>query len=101
MRRLTRQFVFVAVGIIASAAAFARADDVPIDKLPKAVVDALKAKFPGCELTEALSETEDGKLVYEVSLKHKGVNYDIIVTPEGKLNVVEKAIEAKDLPQPV
>ena len=76
-------------------------DEVALDKLPKAVADSLKAKFPGCEITKALSETENDKLVYEVSLKHKSTNYDIIVTPEGKINVVEKAIDAKSLPKPV
>jgi len=78
-----------------------QAEDVALDKLPKAVVDSLKARFPGCEITKALSETENDKLVYEVSLKHKGATYDIIVTPEGRINVVEKAIDAKDLPKPV
>src|SRR5438445_12440384 len=76
-------------------------DEVQLDKLPKPVVDALKAKFPGCEITKAISETEDNKLVYEVSLKHKGTNYDITVTPEGKINVVEKAIDARSLPKAV
>ena len=82
MREVTREFVLIAVGVVGSAAALVRADDVAIDKLPKAVVDALKARFPGCELTKALSETENDKLVYEVSLKHRGANYDIIVTPD-------------------
>ena len=77
------------------------ADDIQPDKLPKPVVDSLKAKFPGCEITKALSETEDNKLVYEISLKHKGTNYDIIVTPEGRINVVEKTIDAKSLPKAV
>jgi len=59
---------------------------------------------PGCAgavLTKALSEMEDNKLVYEVSLKHKGTNYDIIVTPEGTITLVEKAIDAKSLPKAV
>ena len=88
-------------GWLAAAAMQTRADDVALDKLPKAVVDSLKAKFPGCELTKALSETEDNKLVYEISLKHKNANYDIIITPEGKITVVEKAIDAKSLPKAV
>ena len=77
------------------------ADDVAIDKLPKAVVDGLKTRFPGCEITKAYSETEDNKLVYEVSLKQKGSSYDVIITPEGKINVAERAIDAKDLPKAV
>jgi len=101
MNRTHGKLAFIWTAILFSASSVVRADDVPVDKLPKAVVDSLKKQFPGCEITKALSETEDNKLVYEVSLKHKGSNYDIIVTPEGKLNVVEKAIEVKDLPKPV
>jgi len=86
---------------IAVCAATMLADEVALDKLPKAVVDGVKAKFPGAVLTKALSEMEDNKLVYEVSLKHKGTNYDIIVTPEGTITLVEKAIDAKSLPKAV
>ena len=100
-RFVRRMFAIVSVGLFALTASLAVADEVPLDKLPKAVADGLKAKFPGCEITKALSETENDKLVYEVSLKHKNANYDIIITPEGKINVVEKAIDAKDLPKPV
>jgi len=96
-----RSLFVIFCGWLAVAVWQARADDVALDKLPKAVVDSLKAKFPGCELTKALSETEDNKLVYEISLKHKNANYDIIITPEGKITVVEKAIDAKSLPKAV
>jgi uncharacterized membrane protein YkoI len=84
-------------------AAGARADEekVPLDKLPKAVTDAVKAKFPSAELVKAEKETEDGKTVYEVNLKSGGHSMDVTVTPEGKILEVEKTIAAKDLPKAV
>jgi hypothetical protein len=83
-----------------------RADDekeekVPLDKLPKAVVEAVKAKFPKAELVSAEKENEDGKIVYEVAIKNEGSRIEVIVTPEGKILVVEKEIESKDVPQAV
>src|SRR5947209_6222345 len=98
MRTLLTMTVMASLALLVN---LSRGDDVAPDKLPKAVIDSLKARFPGCEITKALSETEDNKLVYEISLKHKGASYDLIITPEGKINLVEKAIDAKDLPKAV
>jgi hypothetical protein len=80
-----------------------RADEekVPLDKLPKAVTDAVKAKFDGCELVSAEKEKEDGKEVFEVSIKHKGHTIEVTLTPEGKIVSVEKEIEAKEAPKAV
>jgi uncharacterized membrane protein YkoI len=84
-------------------AAFAQADEekVPLDKLPKAVVDAVKARFPGAELVSAEKETEKGKTVYEVVIKAKGQKIEVTTTPEGELVEIEKQIAAKDLPPAV
>ena len=76
-------------------------EERPLDKLPKAVLDAVKAKFPKAELTAGAEETEDGKTLYEVSFKYKGANYDVMVTPEGKITLIEKAIATRDLPKAV
>jgi len=81
----------------------ARADEenVPLDKLPKAVVDGVKKRFPDAELKEASKEDENGKTVYEVTIKDKGHNLDVTLTPEGALVSIERSIEAKDLPKAV
>ena len=81
----------------------ARADEkpVPLDKVPKAVRDAVKVKFPNAEVKKAATETEEGKTVYEISLTYKEHNYDVTLTPEGKITDVEKQIAAKDLPKSV
>jgi uncharacterized membrane protein YkoI len=86
---------FIAVGTPA------QADEkpVPLDKVPKAVVDAAKSKFPNAELKNAATEMEEGKTVYEISLTYKQHNYDVTFTPEGKIVDVEKQIDAKELPK--
>jgi len=82
-------------------AAWAEEEKVPLDKLPKAVTVAVKAKFPDAELKSAEKEEEDGKTIFEVSLKSKGHDYDVSLTPEGQIIEIEKTIAAKDLPAAV
>jgi uncharacterized membrane protein YkoI len=105
MRRLvigTFGLALVALlGLTALRADEGNEEKVALDKLPKAVTDAVKAKFEGCELVAASKEKEDGKELYEVNVKHKGHKMDVTVTPEGKIVSVEKEIEAKDLPKAV
>ncbi len=80
------------------------ADDeekVPLDKLPKVVVEAVKKKFPNAELVEASKENEDGKTVYEVAIKDDGKKIDVTLTAEGTILGMEKQIASKDLPKAV
>ena len=105
MRRLvigTFGLALVALlGLTALRADEGKEEKVPLDKLPKAVTDAVKAKFEGCELVSAEKEKEDGKEVFEVAIKHKGHNIEVTLTPEGKIVSVEKEIAAKDAPKAV
>jgi uncharacterized membrane protein YkoI len=80
-----------------------RADemDIPLDKVPKAVMDAVKAKFPGAEMKEAAREEEDGKTTYEVSIVHAGKKIDVSAKPDGTIIVVETVIKASELPAAV
>jgi hypothetical protein len=89
------------VGLSALRADEGKEEKIPLDKLPKAVVDAVKAKFEGAELVSAEKEKEDGKEVFEVAIKHKGQNIEVTLTPEGKIVSVEKEIAVKDLPKEV
>lgn len=84
-------------------AAPARADEenVALDKVPKPVLETVKARFKGATLTGASKETEDDKVIYEVSLKDKKQNIDVTLTPAGELLMIEKEIAAKDLPKAV
>jgi hypothetical protein len=98
-----RKILYVLAIVAAAGLVSARADEekVPLDKLPKAVVEAVKKRFPEAELVSAEKETEDGKTVYEVAIKHKGQSIEVTLTPEGAITEIEKQIEAKDLPKTV
>ena len=90
--------------VLAAAWAPARADDeekVDLDKLPKAVTEAVKARFPDAELKEASKETEDGKTIYEVGITSKKDKMDVSLTADGDITEIEKVIDAKDLPKAV
>ncbi len=97
----------LAMAVVASIvlAAPARADDgeekVPLDKVPKAVLEKVKKRFPKAEVKEASKEVADGKTVYEVTLKQDGKNIDVTLTPEGEITTIEKEIAFKDLPKAV
>jgi Putative beta-lactamase-inhibitor-like, PepSY-like len=82
-------------------AAVADEEKVPLKDVPKPVIDAVKAKFPGAELTGAAKETEDGKTTYEVMLKNKGANIDASLTSLGKFVAIETELNAKNLPKAV
>jgi uncharacterized membrane protein YkoI len=98
----TLGFALVALlGLTAVWADDDKEEKVPLDKLPRAVTDAVKAKFDGAELVSASKEKDNGKLVYEVAIKHKGSNIDVSLTPKGKIVSIEKEIAAKDLPKAV
>src|SRR5262245_46733015 len=59
-------------------------EKVPLDKLPKAVVDSVKKRFPDAKLVSAEKEKDDnGKTVYEVAIKDKDQSIEVTLTPEG------------------
>ncbi|MBP3955851.1 PepSY-like domain-containing protein [Gemmata sp. G18] len=84
-------------------AAPVRADEekVPLEKVPKAVLEAAKKRFPKAEVVGASKETEKDKTVYEVELKEAGKTIDVTLTPEGIITTIEKQIDAKELPKAV
>jgi uncharacterized membrane protein YkoI len=97
--------VSTGVGLILLAAV-ARADDkdpkkVPLDKVPKKVMDAMKARFPGAKLTSVEKETEGGKVVYDIELTHKGRRYEMDIQEDGTVMEIEKEITLKDVPKAV
>lgn len=100
---MTRTFGLVAAVVVALGwSAWADDEDkVPLDKVPKPVIEAVKKRFPKAELVSASKEDEDGKTVYEVQIKDGGAALDVTATPEGELLAIEKELAAKDLPKPV
>ncbi len=80
-----------------------RADEekVALDKVPKAVMESFKKRFPKAQPVEAAKETENGKVMYEVTFKDNGKNVDVSFTEDGKLTLIEKEIDRKSLPKAV
>ncbi len=105
MRRW-RDGLIASVVLCVLAGVMARADEekegkVALDKVPKAVLKAVKDKFKDAELVSAATEKDEGKLIYEIVIKHNGHNIDVSVTPDGKIVSYEKTIAVKDLPKEV
>jgi hypothetical protein len=92
--------VGVVVGLVLLAGARA-GDKIPLDKVPKAVTDAIKGRFPDAEITSVEKETEDGAVVYDVELKHKGVKHEMDIKEDGTILEIENEIPAKNLPEAV
>lgn len=97
------RFLATVVTALVVSAAPVRADEekVPLDKVPKAVLEAAKKRFPKAEVVGAGTEKKDDKTVYEVELKEAGKTIDVTLTPEGVITTIEQEIDAKDLPKPV
>jgi hypothetical protein len=65
-------------------------DDVPIEQLPEPVRQAVEDRFPGAQFRSAERETDDGATYYEVEIVHQGREYEVDVTPEGRILDVEE-----------
>jgi hypothetical protein len=76
-------------------------EKVPLDKLPQAVVQAVKTRFPDARMKSAGKETEAGQTVFEVTITNKGQNIDVTLSPAGTIVEIEKQIQASDLPRAV
>lgn len=87
--------------LVLAASACGAEEKVALDKVPKPVTEAVKARFKDAQLTGASQETEQQKPVFEVTIQHAGQNIDVTLTPEGEILLIEKEIPAKGLPKPV
>ena len=98
---LTGPAMLLVVAITATT--MVRADDekVALDKLPKEVTEAIKKKYPDAELVSAEKNKEDGKVVFEVTIKVKKDSIEVTLTPEGKIVTEEKEIDAATVPKVV
>lgn len=101
MRTVTGGLGVVAVLVLAGTAWGADEEKIPLDKVPRAVLDAVKARFEGARLKGAEKETEDKKTYYEVQIEHKGKKIEVILTPGGKIVAIETVIATTDLPTAV
>lgn len=77
--------------LLAGAPALTHADDdIAIDKLPQAVRAAIDKRFPGAELLNAERDRDDGRIEYEVELRHDGKRYEVDVTEDGRITDIDR-----------
>ena len=88
-------------GLVMLAATALAGEKVPLDKVPKAVQDAVKARFPKAEITSIEKETNEGKVVYDIELKSEGRKYEMDIQEDGTVLEIEKEVAAKDVPEAV
>jgi hypothetical protein len=101
MRHAVTVFVGAFVLILAAGTAYVRAAEeaVPVDKVPKAVMDALKSKFPQARIDKCHKEKEGDAVVYDIEFKQEGRHCEADIKEDGTYINYEKAIPAKDLPR--
>ena len=64
-------------------------------------MNAIKDRFPGADITGVEKETEDGKVMYDVELKHEGRKYEMDIKEDGTVLVIERDHLYKSLPEAV
>jgi Putative beta-lactamase-inhibitor-like, PepSY-like len=74
---------------------------IKCDKVPAAVTNAFKAAYPKATIKDCSKEIEKGKVAYEISSLEDKTRRDILYHEDGTVIVVEEAIPAGDLPEPV
>jgi hypothetical protein len=80
----------------------AQEEQIPLRRVPKAVMDSAKAKFPGAKIMAASEETEEGKPpVFALEMRHQYHTVDVTFEVDGTVVLVETDVYAKDLPKVV
>jgi hypothetical protein len=60
-----------------------KGDPVEIDRLPKAVVDAVQKELPGAHLTKAVKRADGNYFLTDVKVGKK--EYALTISPDGKI----------------
>ena len=75
---------------------FEQEKEVPLSEVPPEALEAAQGAVDGVTITEAEMEKEDGQTVYVFEGEANGKEYEIEVTPEGKVLEVEDEAEEED-----
>jgi hypothetical protein len=79
----------------------AQEEAVSPDKIPKAVMDTLLAKFPKAKVDKCTKAKEGSDVVYDIEFKQEDRKCEADIKENGTLVNYEMAIEEKDLPKVV
>ncbi len=86
--------------LVLAAATPARGESLPLHMVPMPVLDAVRAWFKDARIAGAEKDRAGREFVYEVTIKHRGQNIDVTLTPEGTILLIKREIAATDLPAP-
>ncbi len=75
---------------------FEKEKEVPLSEVPPEALKAAQGAVDGITITEAEMEKEDGETVYILEGQANGKEYEIEVTPEGKVLETEEETEDND-----
>jgi hypothetical protein len=75
---------------------FEQEKEVPLSEVPAEALKAAQGAVDGVTITEAEMEKEDGQTVYVFEGEANGKEYEIEVTPEGKVLEVEEEADEED-----
>jgi hypothetical protein len=84
---------------VALAAEADKSQKLAPDKLPAQITAAINGRFPGGTVTSAEREVEDGKVVFDIELKHENRKYEMDIKEDGTIIEIEK--EIKNVPPAV
>jgi uncharacterized membrane protein YkoI len=76
-------------------------EQVAIENVPLAVMDAVKQAVPEGKLTKAKRKTENGQPVYDLDGKAAELDFDMLIAPDGKVVELNQQIKAESLPAAV
>src|SRR6185436_3798410 len=91
----------VVLGLLAGGLLKASEESIDLKKLPPGVLEATKKAFPGAEVVGAAQEKDGDKTIFEVELKQKGMTIDVSFNDKGVMELVEKQIAIKSVPEAV
>lgn len=80
----------LAAALMLATPSVSAADDIDLKELPERVVAAIDKRFPGATLLEAEKDEDDGRIEYEVEIRHEGKRYEVEVTQDGRITDIDR-----------
>jgi len=74
---------------------FSEETEIPLEKVPDAVIKTANAEVPGIKILEAEMEKEDGTVVYELEGEKEEYEYELEITEDGILLELQKEKKSK------
>lgn len=93
--------VFVLFLCVGGGEARSQEEAVPPNRIPKAVMDALHARFPRARIAKSTRANEENEVVYDLEFTEDGRKCEADIRENGTYINYEKAISASDLPTAV